>query len=213
MTTSEIRKYAEKFNKDLFDNELNISKIDFKISKKMINVLGNFRYQKKGIFNYYQRITISENILISENDFENTLIHEMVHAWQFQKNKGLSHGYTFIQKSDIIKEKSNGKYCIRKSSNNEILSSSVINKILDKKAERVIKINQYAIIYKNQVNFIKNLNKLEIDHFKVRGYKIFKATTPITGIRNCKNIVAYACRKYYYSLEILDRYRSVLKEI
>ncbi len=86
-----IKDFARETNKKYFDGALKIRDIEFKISNRMVSVLGNFQVRRNG----QQEIRLSEVILVDPKEWHNCLVHELVHAWQYQKQFRLGHGSSF----------------------------------------------------------------------------------------------------------------------
>jgi len=86
-----IKDYAYEANKKYFDGALRLRDIDFQISNRMISVLGQFAVSRNG----EQKIKLSSIILSDPKEWHNTLVHELVHAWQYQKKFQLGHGGSF----------------------------------------------------------------------------------------------------------------------
>lgn len=100
-----IKKYAQ-FNEEYFNDELP-GDILLELICNGITIGGTAFRQ-----NPY-RIRINFNFIYKENEeyeFENILIHEMIHIWQFINNYNDSHGKTFKIKMNEINSK--GKHSI-----------------------------------------------------------------------------------------------------
>ena len=133
-----LNEWFNKFNREYFDNQINFN-FPIKIVNKKVKYLGactinNFDKMVKSIqINiFYQR-----NIL----DYQNTLIHEMIHAYTQQVYGVCQHDYLFKRKAREIYNKSNGLYDITTKCNCSFEVSS-INANTNK--------SYYIVIYKKQ---------------------------------------------------------------
>lgn len=95
-------------NKEFFDNSLPV--VIFKISNSK-STLGKFSVNQ--IFNT-KTISISKYYRVTREDVKETMIHEMVHLWQWETYKVIDHLTTFKAKSREIERKSNGLYNIKR---------------------------------------------------------------------------------------------------
>ena len=85
----------DKFNKEMFNNELKrprfliFSKFCFK--KETINTFGYFQYSSKkhitGNLYYGIYISVEQYLISGQKEIEDTLKHEMIHAYLEQNNK------------------------------------------------------------------------------------------------------------------------------
>lgn len=102
------------FNAKFFNNELS-SNIKFKAfkSKRVLAKAGNTRPLT---FHYNLNVDFE-----TEKDIDETIIHEMIHFYQFQNNMHDFHGRSFKLKSMIISSLSNNEYnCSRVATSNSI---------------------------------------------------------------------------------------------
>ena len=85
----------DKFNEEMFNNELKrphfliFSKFCFK--RETINTFGFFQFWKKNksdTLHYGIYISIEEYLILGQEQVEDTLKHEMIHAYLEQNNKG-----------------------------------------------------------------------------------------------------------------------------
>lgn len=74
--------------------------------------LGQFR----GCVGRKPVIKISKYYKVSRNDVETTVIHEMIHLWQFVVYGSSNHGMTFIKKANEIRMLSGNEYNITRTS-------------------------------------------------------------------------------------------------
>lgn len=133
-----LNEWFNKFNREYFDNQINFN-FPIKIINKKVKYLGactinNFDKMVKSIqINvFYQRNTL---------DYQNTLIHEMIHAYTQQVYGVCQHDYLFKRKAREIYNKSNGLYDITTKCNCSFEVSS-INANTNK--------SYYIVIYKKQ---------------------------------------------------------------
>lgn len=96
------------FNKEYFNNELKIP--NFRISTTK-TVLGQCSIKKN-----IPTISISNYYDVEDVELNNTLIHEMIHLYQWQVYKKMSHLDTFKSKANEIYSLSNGLYSISRTS-------------------------------------------------------------------------------------------------
>ena len=192
MTIIEIKKMASNFNTEYFNDEIDLNNIQFKISKRMTRALGLFQACRDE-----QSIKLSYYILEDTPQLENTLIHEMVHAWQYQTGKGVSHDRGFKIKGWDIGKKSKGKYKIERIA--YLPKNSIAANSINEKLRKTIS-TQYKITNRNgtQVNFLKKLSRYETEFLKLKGFKIEKMDIPETKISHCKNFSRMLLWKTYY---------------
>lgn len=129
-----------KFNQMYFDNEL--PEVSFIFSSKMKSVLAMARKEIKRVNNHIKgtwdnvvklSIRFNSNITYATPiERDNTLIHEMIHIWQFvneavyRQDRG--HGRFFQMKASLIRTKSNGEINIDRLSTCENVSLEVKEK-------------------------------------------------------------------------------------
>ena len=94
-----ITERANKMNEKFFDNELDISNIIFIVSKRMTSSLGSYRREYSHNKLIRQYIKISNRIIEGSEEWKNTLLHELIHAWQELKGYTDSHGKSFKRKA------------------------------------------------------------------------------------------------------------------
>lgn len=95
-------------NKEFFDNSL--PNVTLRISNGK-RTLGQFSINQ--IFGT-KTISISKYYKVTREDVKETMIHEMVHLWQWQTYRIIDHLKTFKAKSKEIEIKSNGLYTIKR---------------------------------------------------------------------------------------------------
>lgn len=191
-----IREKAEEFNTIYFDNTIDISKISFRISKRMVSTRGTFRAQS------IQEITLSALLLENSEEWEKTLIHEMIHAYQFQKGYKMGHGSDFKYMSGMIYFKSGSTILITRT--NSFKDEAIKEKVHDIKASKIS--TQYVIVWpKGKVNFVKGLSEDDISALKkYYDAKIYINNKIHTGVRHCKNYNYLVKARYYYKEDILE---------
>lgn len=186
---------AKEFNKEYFNNELNINQLKFRISTRMTKTRGTFKGScKMGT----TTITISNRLYQVYEEWTKTLLHEMIHYWQFVKYGYADHGKTFKRKSNDIYKLSKGTYDIsRLSKTPEFLR--VQNKTQD---------YYYKVTNKEETKiwFLKKVDTKIIKRLVDNEYKIGAITidTP-NSITFCKNVNYLLRAKYYYKPEVLKR--------
>jgi hypothetical protein len=187
---NEIEKLKEKaieFNSYYFDNELNIDDCNFRISKRMTRTRGKF-------FSKNKEITISHFLMENKIEWEITLLHELIHFWQLEKDYKLDHGESFKHKAFDIYKKSNKKFNIHRTT--EYKDKSIEEKVIKKKTENIK--SQYIIIKENKVNFIRFLFNEEIIKLKNIGYEVYRNKKIISDVKHCKNFLYLINARYYY---------------
>lgn len=110
ITTSYLKESFKKYNELYFDNELPMPDT-FKIGRG-VRRLGCF--STKGRFPFQETsIMVSQyNGLRTQADIDHTLIHEMIHLWQWNNHYGDTHGKSFKKKAWDIHIKSKGVFNI-----------------------------------------------------------------------------------------------------
>lgn len=206
MRENEIRTQAEQFNRQYFEGQLPLDCIEFKVSKKMVKTRGTYQsrslYQKSGV------IKLSQILLESEFEWQRTLLHEMIHAYQhFNLNVRPDHGYTFKTISRHIRYLSNGEYNINRVTNVEDEKvAERIQQVYQQKSKHHTHYVAYKTVHgKKQYNFVKNLNSQDIQFLKNKGYTIGVTDNDFHQIRCCKNASYVNRAKYYYSEKIVKK--------
>lgn len=98
-TITTITKMFNEFNVVFFNDEL--KGIEFMISNRMSSALGKASV-KSNYWNTERTITISGCYDFTELQLANTLVHEMIHIWQYNHYRDMGHGYTFKKKASEI---------------------------------------------------------------------------------------------------------------
>lgn len=86
------------YNEVLFDNKL--AKHSVKWNNRLTSTLGRITYSKRLIELSYKHHEINDY-----KEMNNTLIHEMIHAFLYQTSKMRGHGKVFKDMCDIINKK------------------------------------------------------------------------------------------------------------
>lgn len=107
ITVKELKEKFQYYNKKYFNDGLPEVKIYIDHTRKR---LGAFHHRDKSI-------SISDYLAREEHDVMNTLVHEMVHLWQYQMFHTSNHGATFKNKAREIYEIGNGEFNITRCCN------------------------------------------------------------------------------------------------
>ena len=95
LTTTQLRVWFKEYNKKYFNNTLNIPMFVISNTRR---ALGDFNP-----LGGHPRIRISVFYQREEKSYQQTLIHEMIHLWQWQtKTADRQHGYDFKRKAKEI---------------------------------------------------------------------------------------------------------------
>jgi len=205
MTITKIREKAEEFNREYFDSKIDMSNISFKISNRMTRTWGlcQYLYATKSI-----EIKLSQIIFLEEWHWNQTLIHELIHALELQQYGNASHGYFFKAWAKSINYNSNGYFQISRTTS---ATEKVANAVAEKK--KSYNKNQYIIQKGNYVNFLRKLAVYELKDAKARGFKVFEVENSIPNVQHSKNYMyAIQFRRCYMS-SIIDKYSLKLKEL
>lgn len=158
----------KKFNKKFFNNKLP-NNIHFELCKSK-NIFGDCRGGE------IIRIRINKNIdFTSEEMFENTIIHEMIHAYQWIKYHEMNHKDSFKIEAERIERESNGKYVITRCSSFEEKGYVINEKAVKDKNEKVyVLANQkmHRVFRKASLSELKSL----VLYSKELKLKIFEYT-------------------------------------
>lgn len=186
MNITEIRNEAIQMNKTYFNNSLDISLVSFRISKRMTRSLGTFTV-KRG----KQEITLAYQLL--ENEWRNTLIHELVHCWQYQIYEWCNHGYSFKMKAREIYNK-DGIYKIT------VCTDSVgMSNFHKEKVKKPI----FHIHKDGRSHFLRSLSSSEYDHLEKSGFTIDKVSgLNVTCHRNFSSMLS---AKYHYNTKDINK--------
>lgn len=197
-----IKDLAKEYNELYFKNELNIEDINFFENNRLYRTRGRF-----AIRNGKQTIELSPFVLKDENETKQTLVHELIHAWQYQKNQRLGHGSSFKNKSYQIMILSSGELNIKRTSVFE-------NKEIKEQIEKIRNPKEQYLICKGIKNyFIKKLSLNEINLLKEKEYEVFKIKNPTSRITNCRNIEYLLKARYYYSDNVVNNLNLEIEEV
>ena len=100
MKIKNLKQFYKQFNDDIFQNELPSVKIKFSRTipcYALFTVFEDCNYYVKGPIIYINPI-YNKN----RSDFLDTLLHEMIHVWQWCNNLELNHGKEFNKWCDNI---------------------------------------------------------------------------------------------------------------
>ena len=98
LTIDFIKERFNRFNAEYFSNRLVTPCFEISHCRRS---LGDFRNART-----YYRIRLSDYYVRSERDFEQTILHEMIHLYQSQtKSSDLKHGKTFKKVASFINNK------------------------------------------------------------------------------------------------------------
>lgn len=198
LVIEKLMRFAHEANSKYFNGQVKLWEIEFKTSAKMVNSLGLYKVMRHTA---KQSITISEVILNDMAEWKNTIVHEMVHALQYQKGLGLGHGASFKAKAAEI-FKIDPKMIITAKCKNEKVS----NLIAAKKQEKIANSNQFLLKRPNGTyGFMKNLNKFEIDILVKNKFQVFYNPRPIARVQHYMNIDSCLNARYSYDHRILSK--------
>ena len=149
-TISDLCKWYDEFNAKYFDNELTRCTIQINKTKR---ALGQF-CRKNDWYSTRCFIRISNYLDRPIKDVQNTLIHEMIHQWQWVNFYHCDHGTTFKQKArEINKDGWNIARCnsTEGCEVNNIHSNKIYNVCIFKKDGRFCK----SVLASNKVDSFK----------------------------------------------------------
>lgn len=198
MTTDKIVEKAKEFNRDYFDSKINLENVTFKISNRMTRTWGNCEYA------YATRkitINISSIIFLEERHWHQTLVHELIHALEFQQYEKSSHGEFFKVWAKTINYKSDGYFTITRCT---AADQKVANAVEKKRKERVKK--QYILKYGNFITFLRKMNAYDIEDAVRLGLEVYKVKNPITNIQHAKNYEYGRKMRKCYRVDIIEKY-------
>lgn len=156
MTVGRIIKEAEKINEKYFNNEVEVDVIEFKTNNRLTSTLGRYCPKTR---QGNQRIDFCPAIFEDEGIFNTVMVHELIHAWTYQKGYGVDHGPIFKIKAMEINTK-HGLNIARKIS---VQNTKVEEVLKQKKASQNRNLRLYVIKLKfrneEKIWFMKNLSK------------------------------------------------------
>jgi len=191
VAVAEIKKYAVKANKSFFNNNLDLNVIKFKTSTRMTKTLGCFKVR-----NGQQSITLSTLLFGEKEEWVTTLVHELVHAWQWQTGRSLDHGRSFKQKAREIYNIA-PEVVITRTRSSEYIDKAVAERYQESGRK------QYAVAKGNKVWFLRNLQSHDLTKLRAYGYKVAQASKP-AAVRHCKNVNKLFTANYYYAASVVD---------
>jgi len=180
---NEIKLEAKRLNDKYFESNIELEGIVFTVSARMTRTLGRFSYIKDSRGNTISRAIKMSSLIMSTSLWKQTLLHELVHAWQFQTYGDCDHGHTFKQKATQI-HRLNPKMVITRILNNDEVSKAA--------ASRLGNTTQFMAILKDPKKciFFRKLTQAQIATLQRRGLTIKKTGTPLP-IRHCRSFDSY----------------------
>jgi len=194
----EIEDQAYEFNEEFFEGRIPPFCLNVKISDRMTRV--------RGTFNPSKGIKLSSLLLVDEHEWKSTLLHEMIHAWEyFVLHAKPGHRLNFKRKAREIAQRTNGQYNItRCTAGGEAFQQEVANR-MEQKARQSRSIQYMVQNHREQINFIKNLQSYEIHQLRNRGYIVHRMKKEIPNVRNKKNFSYLLRWGSYYEQRRLER--------
>ena len=118
----------------------------------------------------YNRIRITDKYILTKKQYQEILIHEMIHAYETHVlRKKCGHGMNFKAKAHMINHESN--YNITTRFNGELILAN--EKLIDDKIILVFKVPQgYGIVKTNDKYFDRELTKCASYHNDVKAFRI-----------------------------------------
>lgn len=124
MTIIQLNTAFKKFNKQYFNDELPNVEIKYCKSK---SYMGLFCFRRDGSKD--PMIKINTYYDVPDKSIEETLIHEMIHLWQYINKKFDVHGYSFCKKMHEINAKGIHNIDIMDRSKDLKISKNVIDRL------------------------------------------------------------------------------------
>ena len=124
ITTTLLTQWYNQFNHTFFNDELPHTNINICVSKTK-RALGSCQMQ---LFGGKKTIKVSQYYKRTEIEYQATLIHEMIHLYEYIKFRTMSHGKFFKNMAKQIYTQSNGLYNIQRTSNTQYEVNEVCNK-------------------------------------------------------------------------------------
>lgn len=198
-----LKQEAIEMNKKYFNNEIDLNRVKFNISK---------RYTKtRGTFSTLKGITLSYLLMEFPHEWKKTLLHELIHSYTYQKYDTLDHGKDFKALSAKIYGISKGVYNITR-----ITEASAELNIAIKNKRSCSSSVSYAVFNpkRNTWNFLRNLKADEIDCLKnILNRVVYLYTGDIKEWRYNKNFEAYITTKYCYNARYTEEILANCKDI
>ena len=123
LTTTLLTKWYNQFNHTFFNDELPNTNINICVSKTK-RALGSCQVPLFGV----KTIKVSQYYKRTEIEYQATLIHEMIHLYEYIKFRTMSHGKFFKNMAKQKYTQSNGIYNIQRTSNTQYEVNEVCNK-------------------------------------------------------------------------------------
>jgi hypothetical protein len=184
---TDLAAVARKFNKQYFNDALDLSEVSFRWTKPALRTLGvTHHHRHTGAI----RVTINGALKSNDKEWHTTLIHELVHVWQAQTYGSMDHGASFKRKAKQIFAVDSA-YSITR-------TRSITQTVIE-----IPNLRQYAVIKGDRVNFLKNIDRRTVSLLIGKGYNVLKNTGNPVPLRHSRNLRALLTAKYYYSTTIL----------
>lgn len=198
-TITDLENWYDEFNAKYFNNELKRCPIHINKTKR---ALGQFD-RRSDWFGTRCFIKISNYFDRPMKDIQNTLIHEMIHQWQWVKYHKCDHGTTFKNKaSEINKDGWNIQRC-------NYTDGCEVNNVNPNKIYNVC-------IFKKHNKFCKAvLASNKVDNFKRWIPTISGVTDVYFGFSKDKRLANYTCsrtRLTWYSISE-EEYNALTKRL
>ena len=125
LTVAKLADWYDEFNGEFFGGELEFPTNGFEITKRK-SYLGQFHWSGHRCYGGKCVIKISTFYNRSDDDYRATLLHEMIHYWQWYYGYKNGHGYYFKRKAAEINRETNNKYAIARTTtlSNEVKESA-----------------------------------------------------------------------------------------
>lgn len=196
ITMTDIKNYAKKANKTFFNDSLDLNAIQFKTSSRATRTLGRF-----SVRNGRQSIMLAEILFDEKSEWITTLVHELVHAWQWQTGKPLDHGYSFKQMARTIGRIA-PEVVITRTRSSEYIDQAVASRLENSGRK------QYAVKKGDRIWFLRSIDRFTISQLKKSGYSVAQASKACGSVRHCKNIQSLLTARYYYSQKVVKQISS-----
>ncbi len=203
VTDSKIKEAAHEMNEKFFGGELSIDKMIFTWSDRMTNCCGvcfigrKKQYKENGL-SKIGRIAINSGLKFDKDRFTNTLVHELVHLWQFENELKLNHGESFKNKAELIKI---------------IDPKMIITRyiIMDKVPQEVRREiykgirTSYWVEKDDKINFVQNVSQDNMEYLMSNNFKVFEVLEFISRPTHCRSFEAFKDKTYFYKLDAVDK--------
>ena len=191
ITIKDMKRFANKCNAELFDDVLDLKAIHWKASTRMTNTLGRFSV-RGGLSYAVQTITISTLLFNDNKEWKTTLIHELVHAWQYQTGRKLDHGTSFKMKAQEIHRRF-PEIIITRTRNSDYIDKAVASRQAEFGRKQFIIVDRLG-----RINFLRNIHGPELTLLRSKGYAVYQNNV-VLNARHCKNVKALLQARYYYN--------------